>query len=462
MHVHGPGIVAIRRTLATAGKTVLFSATTVTAALGCLLVFPIPALSSMGIAGMLVTVSAACTAVVMLPAVLVLLGHRIDALAPRRLRVASAGSDAGWWSRFAHTVMRRPGLVGSVVVLILVVIALPIAGVKFTGYDTSGLPSTLPASQVNAALSTEFTGITSAPLQLIIDASPSARSEVATYAGSVARVDGVLAVTAPAEIGSTLWEVDATLAGSTLSPQAQAAVETVAHLPAPFAVRATGYTAEFTDYQSSLGAHLPLVIALLVLTTLVILFAMTGSVVLPVMALVMSMLTLAATFGLLVLVFQDGFLSGLLGFHSEGAIDSTPLVITGALAFGLSTDYGVLLLSRIREGHLAGLSTRNSVALGLQRVGQVVSSAAVLFCIAVGALVLSQATALKAIGLGAALAVLIDATLVRALLVPAVMALLGQRSWWAPRPLTALHRRLGLDRLESADEPESDRIARAA
>jgi uncharacterized membrane protein YdfJ with MMPL/SSD domain len=454
MHVHGPGFTAIRRTLMTAGKTVLFSATTVTAALGCLLLFPIPALSSMGIAGMMVTVSAAFAAVVMLPAVLVLLGHRVDALAPKRLRGAVAGSDAGWWAHFAHAVMRRAALVGALVVVAMLIIALPLLGIKFTGYDTSGLPASLPASQVNAALTTEFTGVSAAPLQLIIQAGPSATTEVASYAASVGHVPGVLAVAPPTAIGSTLWEVDATLAGSTLSPEAQTAVAQVAQVPAPFPVRATGYTAEFTQYQSSLTSHLPLVVILLAITTLLILFAMTGSVVLPVMALVMSALTLAATFGILVLVFQNGFLSGFLGFHSEGAIDSTPLVITGALAIGLSTDYGVLLLSRIREGYLTGLSTRDAVAFGLQRVGRVVTSAAVLFCIAVGALVLSQTTALKAIGLGAALAVLIDATLVRALLVPALMALLGRTSWWAPAPLTALHKRLGLDGLEGADTPE--------
>jgi RND superfamily putative drug exporter len=198
-------------------------------------------------------------------------------------------------------------------------------------------------------------------------------------------------------------------------------------------------------------AHLPWAVLLLAATTLVILFVMTASVVLPVKALIMNMLTLTATLGLLVLVFQKGWLSGLLGFPPQGAINLMTPLLAGALAFGLSTDYGVFLLSRIREGYRGGLPTREAVALGLQRVGRVVTSAAILFCIAVGALVLAETVILKEIGLAAALAVLIDSSVVRALLVPSLMAILGRWNWWAPRPLAALHRRLGLYRLEGGE-----------
>ena len=205
------------------------------------------------------------------------------------------------------------------------------------------------------------------------------------------------------------------------------------------------------DFRTSLGSHLPAAAVLLAVTTLLILFVMTGSLVLPVLALLMNLLTLGATLGLLVVVFQKGFLSGVLGFSPDGIDLMTP-VLAGALAFGLSTDYGVFLLSRIREGYRNGLSTREAVALGLQRVGRVVTSAAILFCVAVGALVLCQTVVLKEIGLAAALAVLIDSSVVRALLVPSLMAMLGPWNWWAPHPLATVHRRLGLRRLEAGEE----------
>lgn len=454
---YGPGSAALRRTLVTAGRTVMFSAATVTAALGALLLFPIPAIYSMGLAGMMVTLSSASAALVLLPAVLVLLGRRVDALAPKRWgRLSqSAGADTGRWSRLAHAVMRHPIRVASIVGVALLATGAPVLGIHFTGYDTTGLPSSIAAVQVDTALRTDFVGVTVAPLQLIVDSGHSDAAAVSTYAADVARVRGVLAVSRPAPINSHLWEVDATLQDSALSPDAQGAVAAVRQVATPLDVRASGFTAEFLDHQASLEAHLPLAISLLIVTTLLILFAMTGSVVLPVKTLLMNMLTLAATFGILVVVFQHGFLSGLLGFHSQGAVDSFTPLIAGALAFGLSTDYGVFLLSRIREGHLAGLPTNEAVALGLQRVGRVVTSAAALFCIAIGALVLSQTTLLKELGLGAAIAVLIDATIVRALLVPALMALLGRWNWWAPRPLRALHRWLGLERLDGGEEPSA-------
>jgi RND superfamily putative drug exporter len=302
---------------------------------------------------------------------------------------------------------------------------------------------------VDNVLIAGYTELGAAPLQLIITAGPAAAPQLDTYAASVAQVHDVVAVAKPTELGPNLWEVDATLAGgSAVSTSSQNAAKAVARLPAPFPMKETGYTASFIDFQASVVSHLLGAAILLAATTLVILFIMTASVVLPVKALIMNTLTLGATLGLLVLVFQDGYLSGLLGFPTQGAINLMVPLLSGALAFGLSTDYGVFLLARIREGYRSGLSTREAVALGLQRVGRVVTSAAVLFCIAVGALVLSKTVILKEIGLAGALAVLIDSSIVRALLVPSVMALLGRWNWWAPRPLATLHRRLGFHRLE--------------
>jgi RND superfamily putative drug exporter len=452
MGISGPGPAALSRTLTTAGRTVLFSAATVTAALGSLLLFPIPAISSMGLAGMMVTVSSAIAAVVVLPAVLALLGPRIDALSVRRPRGVQVAGDTGGWAKLAHGVMRRPVRVAVVAALVLVGVGLPVLGVQFTDYSIKGLPARLPAVQVDNAVAADFAGVSATPLQLIVRAGPSAAGQVTAYADSVARLPGVAALEKPVMIGSGIWEVDGTLRGAALSSTAVGAVNAVGRIHTSLVAWATGYTASYVDFRASLASHLPAAAILLTVTTLLILFVMTGSVVLPVMALIMNMLTLGATLGLLVLVFQDGFLSGLLGFSPQGAIELMTPMLAGALAFGLSTDYGVFLLSRIREGHVGGLATREAVALGLQRVGRVVTSAAVLFCVAVGALVLSTTVVLKEIGLAAALAVLIDSSVVRALLVPSLMALLGRWNWWAPGPLAAVHRRLGFHRLEAGEE----------
>ena len=212
----------------------------------------------------------------------------------------------------------------------------------------------------------------------------------------------------------------------------------------PFPVQVGGETAGFIDQQDSLGGSLPLALAILATTTLVILFVMTGSVVLPVKALLMNLLTVSAAFGLLVLIFQDGRLEGLLAYESQGALEATQPVLLFCVAFGLSTDYGVFLLTRIKEARDGGLGERESVAVGLERTGRIVTYAALLFCVAIGAFATSQVVFIKEVGVGTALAVLIDAFIVRALLVPSLMALLGRWNWWAPRPLARLHARIGL------------------
>jgi RND superfamily putative drug exporter len=209
-------------------------------------------------------------------------------------------------------------------------------------------------------------------------------------------------------------------------------------------VLVTGASAHFADFQSSLEEHLPLALAIVVIATLVVLFLFTGSVVLPVKALVMNVLTLSAVFGILVLIFQDGRLQGLLDYSSQGALEQTMPILLFAVAFGLSTDYAVFLLSRIKEARDAGASDSESVAIGLERTGRIVTAAALLFAIAIGAFATSQIIFIKQNGIGTALAVLIDASIIRALLVPSLMELLGKWNWWAPRPLRRLHARIGL------------------
>jgi RND superfamily putative drug exporter len=227
-----------------------------------------------------------------------------------------------------------------------------------------------------------------------------------------------------------------------LAESSQDLVDELRSLPEPALV--SGFTAGYVDLQDSLVEHLPLVLGLVAVATFVVLFLMTGSVVLPLKQLVMNLLGLSAVFGILVLIFQDGRFEDLLGYTSQGGLESTQPLLLFAVAFGLSTDYGVFLLSRIKEARDSGASDSESVAIGLERTGRIVTAAALLFCIAIGAFVTSEIVFIKQLGLGTALAVLIDATIIRALLVPSLMAMLGKWNWWAPAPLRRIHARLGL------------------
>jgi uncharacterized membrane protein YdfJ with MMPL/SSD domain len=442
----GPGVDALRATMATAGRTVLFSSLTVAAALAALLVFPQRFLYSMGIGGMIVALVSATTALLVLPALLAVLGARVNALAPARLqrRARAGGETSGFWYRLSRGVMRRPGRVAVATATLLVVLGLPFTGIRFTGIDASVLPAGAHARVVDDALRSDFSSDRTSPVYLAIDAPRAARAQVARYADGLRTIPGAAAVSAPRPLGASLWQVDVTARGASLSAGAKDLVRSIRARPAPFGVRAGGTTADFLDRRSSLAAHLPVALGVVAATTFVILFLLTGSVVLPLKALVMNVLSLSAAFGLLVLIFQDGRLESLLGYTSQGALESTQPVLLFAVAFGLSTDYGVFLLARIKEARDRGLETRDAVAEGLQRTGRIVTAAAVLFCVAIGAFATSEIVFIKELGVGTALAVLIDATIVRALLVPSLMALLGRLNWWAPRPLRRLHDRFGI------------------
>jgi uncharacterized membrane protein YdfJ with MMPL/SSD domain len=296
---------------------------------------------------------------------------------------------------------------------------------------------------VEDALRTQFPPNATTPVYAVVNAPATARAEVEAYASELGALPGAAAVAAPQASGA-VWRVDVTPRGTELSDSAEQLVRDVRAVDAPFPVDVGGGTARFEDQLSSLRGSLPVALGLLAVTTLVILFVMTGSVVLPAKALVMNLLTLSAAFGLLVLIFQDGRLEGLLAYDSQGALESTQPILLFAVAFGLSTDYGVFLLTRIKEARDGGVPDREAVAVGLERTGRVVTFAALLFCVAIGAFATSKIVFIKELGVGTALAVLIDAFLVRALLVPSLMALLGRWNWWAPRPLARLHARLGL------------------
>jgi uncharacterized membrane protein YdfJ with MMPL/SSD domain len=437
---------ALAATLLTAGRTVLFSSATVAAALAALLVFPQRFLYSMGIGGILVTLVAATVSLTVLPALLAALGPRVNAVSSKRWRAAmhrdAAGAESGFWYRHSHRVMRHPGAIAATTATLLIVLGLPFTQVRFTGVDASVLGSSHSARVVDQALRTEFPPNRTSPILVAAKAPASAGAEVRAYAGRLGEIPGVLAVQEPVAAGG-LWRIGVVAPGARLDQSAKDAVQAVRAVDAPFPVQVGGSTAEFLDQQSALAERIPVALVILAATTLVILFLMTGSVVLPVKALIMNVLTLSAAFGILTLIFQDGRLEGLLGYTSQGALESSQPILLFAVAFGLSTDYGVFLLTRIKEARDGGLPNDEAVAVGLQRTGRIVTAAAILFCIAIGAFVTSEMIFIKQLGLGTALAVLIDATIVRALLVPSLMKLLGEWNWWAPRPLARLHARIG-------------------
>jgi uncharacterized membrane protein YdfJ with MMPL/SSD domain len=440
----GPGREALTRTLKTAGRTVIFSSLTVAAAMLSLLVFPARFLYSMGVAGAITAMVAGAVALTALPALLIVLGDRINALAPSRLRHREVITERGFFYRLSLFVMRRPLAVALVTATVLVLAGLPFLRIEFAGVDASVLPAGSSAKVVDTALRTEFPAGPTSPLHVAVTAPPSRAREVAAYARRLARLDGAAAADAPRYVGERTWLIQLTPATPALKDPALDLVDKVRDGPAPGPVAVAGESARFLDQLSSLGGRLPLALALLGITTLLILFAMTGSVVLPLKALVMNVLGISAAFGLLVLIFQDGRLMGLLDYTSQGGLEVTQPLVLLAIAFGLSTDYGVFLLTRIKEAHDAGESNAQSVATGLQRTGRIVTAAALLLCIAIGAFATSQIVFVKQVGIGTALAVLIDATIVRCLLVPSLMALLGERNWWAPGPLRRLHARLRL------------------
>jgi RND superfamily putative drug exporter len=447
---------AISRTLQTAGRTVLYSSLTVAGALSCLLVFPLRFLYSMGIGGVLVALCAGAVSLLVLPAVLVALGPRIDALAPARLQRSSArtaqASERGAWYALAHGVMRRPGLVALVTGAALLAIAAPSLRMALAPADAHVLPTSSQPRQVAEALTHDFAVDGSQTITMVVRASAAGKTAPGVRAGSVSAVAQKATALAAAQarsappryLGHRTWEIEMQPRGTDGAPANQQLLKRLRTIaPAP-TLLVGGPTAWFVDQKSAIAGHLSLALVILALVTGGFLFLMTGSLVLPLLALAMNVLTVAVGAGLLVLVFQDGHGSGLLGFSSIGGLEESNLVLLFVVAFALSTDYGVFLFSRIKESHDEGRSTRDAVARGLERTGRLVTAAALLFCVAIGAFATSDILFIKQLGVGAALAVAIDASVVRALLVPALMGWLGERSWWAPRSLRRLYARIGL------------------
>jgi RND superfamily putative drug exporter len=439
---------ALRVTLATTGRTILFSAATVAAALASLSVFPQRFLVSMGLGGAVVAIVAVASALLIVPSLLMLLSRRIGRVKPP--------APGGAWYRLANGVMRRPALVAIGTAAVLLVVASPTLSVHWSGIDASVLPTSQSARVVSDTIARDFPPSDDANAILVVATVPASpagipgfRSALDGYAARLAKVPGITQASAPVQLAPGTWEIRLASPADPISPAGQQAVEAVRVLPAPVPVLIGGAAADFADQGASIAGTLPLALAILVVVTLLVLWLLTGSVILPVKTLLMNALTAAAATGILVFIFQDGRFTGLLSYTSQGGIEETDFLILAAMAFALSTDYGVFLLARISEARRQGVGEREAIAAGMQRTGRLITSASVLLAVAIGAFGLSKLVFLKEVGLGVAAAVLIDAFAVRALLVPSLMALLGRGNWWAPAPLRRLHERLGLDEAEA-------------
>ena len=427
---------AVRRTMATAGRTVVFSAATVAVALLALVVFPDPTIRSLAYGGIGVVLATMASALTLLPALLARFGHRLSPQAP--------ASSHGAFARLARLVQRRAVPVVIVVGAGLVVLGLPFASARFDDIGVHALPESSETRQVAEAIDARFPQVTAEPVVAVADVAPDAPA-VAAWLAEVQGLPGVASAVASEDVavdGVTVVEVHAE--GPSNGRTAQAVVGEVRALDPPFAVGVTGDPAEIVDLRDSVTDRLPVAIAILVVATFALLFLMTGSVVVPLKAIVMNVLSLGATFGALVLVFQDGHLAGLLGFDPPGSLDLLMPVIVFLFAFGLSMDYEVFLLSRIREVWEETGDNDRAVAEGLQRSGRIITSAALLMVIVFAGFAAGEMVAIKQLGLGLAVAVVVDATVVRSLLVPATMKLMGRWNWWAPAPLARLHDRIGL------------------
>ena len=436
---------AVHRTVVTAGRTVVFSACTVAVALTGLLVFDVATIRLLAVAGIAVVLACMAAALTLLPALLARFGHRIRPGTP-------SGAD-GAFARIARVIQRRAVPVVAVVGVGLVVLAVPFAGARFDDTGVRSLPRSSETRQVAEAVDARFTTVTAEPLDVVADAAP---TDPATQAwlGEIRTLPGVVAATVNEDASRpdvTVVEMHA--AGPSNGPGAQRLVTTVRGLDAPFPVAVGGDPAEIVDLRHAVASGLPRAIGIIVVATFALLFLMTGSVVIPAKAIVMNVLSLGATFGALVWVFQDGHLAGLLGFDPPGALDLFMPVIVFVFAFGLSMDYEVFLLSRIREVWEATGDNDRAVAEGLQRSGRIITSAGLLIVIVFAGFAAGEIVALKQLGLGLALAVIVDVTVVRSLLVPATMKLMGRWNWWAPAPLARLHRRIGLREAPAAFSP---------
>ena len=424
---------SIVRTVATAGRTVFFSGLTVLVTVVSLMFFPLMFLKSFGYAGVGVVLTAVFGALIPLPAILAMLGKRVDSFVVRKKAITP--KEDGRWAQTARFVMKRPVAVVTLALIILAILAAPIKDIVFSEVDSRALPASNKAAIASAVSTKEFDGQSANPIEIIIPGGAAKQDQLTTYSAELAKVRNVVSVSTPQIVGN-----DARISAiSSLSPRTNAAesqINSVRAISTSLKPLVGGTAAEYTDTQNGIARTLPWALGWIALSVLILLFMYTGSIILPIKAVILNILSLSATIGALSWIFIGDHLTWLVGsFTKTGSIDTSMVILICVVTFGLSMDYEVFLLSRIKEEHDAGRSNVDAVATGLQRSARIITSAAVLLAVVFAAFLTSGVTNIKTLGFGVAFAILLDSTLVRALLVPALMRLFGERNWWAPKAL---------------------------
>lgn len=451
---------SVMKTIATAGRTVFFSGLAVMLVLSSMVLFPQYFLKSFAYAGVSVVFFAILASLFALPALLYLLGHKVDKWKIRKSALVT--KDDGAWAVIARTVMRRPIFFIVASVAFLSFLAYPAKDVKFGQVDDRVLPPNSPVVLAADVSRERFDGQASTPIEVIVPKSSASDSQVESLAKQLADLDGVVSVLTPSTFtkdGQT-FPLPAPLPEQSTSdyyrisvvqqegPRQEASVEMakqVRDLELPQGTLVGGASAIYVDSQAGISDHLPEVITWLMIATLIVLFMYTGSILLPIKAVILNVASLAATLGVLTYIFEKGNLKWLVGdFTVTGTVDTSTLVLVAVVAFGLSMDYELFMLSRIKEEHDNGASTEDAVSFGLQRSGRIISAAALLIALVFITFITSGVTSIKMLGFGTAFAILLDATLVRAIMVPALMRVAGKWNWWAPKPLAKFHARFGI------------------
>lgn len=419
-------------TLASAGKTVFYSGLTVLVTLLSLTFFPLPFLKSFGYAGVSVVAIAVAGALFGLPPILAMLGKKVDKGVIRKSAIEH--KDEGRWAQTARLVMKRPVAVVLLSLIVLGVLAAPIKNIAFSQGDARILPASNPAAIATAIQESRFAS-NIATVEILVLNGVGKENQISSYIEEVKKVSGIVSVTAPRTIGSYI-QITAYESMLPRSPEAQQLIHNLRDVPAPAGTLIGGVAADYTDTQDGISQTLPLALGWIAISVLILLFVFTGSIILPIKAVLLNIMSLAATMGVMTWIFVDGNMQWLVGsFTVTGSLDTSIVILIFVVVFGLSMDYELFLLSRIREEHLLGKSNIESVATGLQRSARIITAAAVLLAVVFAAFVTSGVTSIKMMGFGVAFAVLLDATLIRALLVPALMRLLGERNWWAPKAM---------------------------
>ena len=424
---------AIKRTVATAGKTVFYSGLTIVITLASLMLFPLMFLKSFGYAGVTVVIMAVLGSLVALPALLAILGNRIDKAVVRKSAITP--KEDGRWAQTARFVMRKPVSVVVLCLIALGVFAAPITNIVFSQVDSRVLPASNPAAYASQLITERFPGQEGNPIEIIIPGGSAKLEEIKNYTTEISKVKGVVRIGEPQVLGNDVRVIAIHDMGPR-TPLAEVLIKEIRQIPAPDQTLVGGVAADYADTQIGIARTMPWALTWIAAGVLVLLFLFTGSIILPIKAVILNILSLAATLGVITWIFVDGHLKWLVGdFTVTGAVDTGSIILVAVVAFGLSMDYELFLLSRIKEEHDAGKSNIESVATGLQRSARIITAAAGLLAIVFASFMLSGVTSIKMLGFGVAFAIILDATLVRALLVPALMRLFGERNWWAPKAM---------------------------